>query len=179
MIDNKKLSILYEEFKKYNLKEQLVEKVKKVFGLTSNFLQTGWILEDGSLVDLGKVTYSDNKRRQYYVHGKVIELINGLDNLKHTHKDRYILSNLFLWCTNSIRVYVRPNYIKALIWVNEEITSKQWSKLDLIISCLKEPFHYDIIVSLEPQIIHSKIEPHARNSLSMKGTYLEKRIQKE
>lgn len=137
-------SFLYTEFCKKYSKEYLINKAKEMFYTTSDPLKAFWLLEDGSLTEC-----------------------NG-PNLRGSHssiwilfKDDEIVSNLplyariifFTWRTNSIRLRIK-NYkdgyktklgLGIEIWINIEISDKQWSKLRFIISMLDNPkIFYDI-----------------------------------
>jgi len=161
LIDYKQIN-LYEKFKALNPKKSLIEALKREVGTTYNPLESGFILEDGTLIKLGK---KNN-------HNEALKVVKGFSKFMNCHIRSLLILHFLIWRTNSLRIYIRNNSLAVQVWAHQKITNKQWQKLDFIISLVESSsFFYDIITILNSEARYFQEVKNPHNSLMMRKTY--------
>lgn len=154
---------LYEKFKRLNPKEELIKRAKETVGETTNILEAGFILPDGTMLKLdGARGHCDVKRA-----------VIGFDEYEDCSARGFVVYCFFMWYTNSIRVIVDPKTVLAQVWLGQEINDVQWAKLDFIISLLDYPtFGFDLTEDTHRGGCRfaSRVKK-ARNSSSLRAVY--------
>lgn len=153
----------YNEFKQLNPKDVLIKETKEIIGTTTNPLEAGYILEDGTLLQA-------NTRN---THNVILQAVEGFKDYMENYIKTFIIVCFFIWHTNAIRIHARDdNCIAAQIWSHENITSKQWEKLDLIIKLLHSPrFYFDVVTVMHSKTRYYQEVKNPHNSSMMRKAY--------
>jgi len=161
LVDYKDIN-LYEKFKLLNPKEQLVKDLKQKLGVTYNPLESGFILEDGTLIKLGK---KNN-------HNEALQIVKGFSKFMNCHAKSLLILHFLIWHTNSLRIYIRDNQLAVQVWTHQKITNRQWEKLNFIISLVDSTrFYYDIVTVLHSGQRYFQEVANPNNCSSMKKAY--------
>jgi len=155
----------YRQFQIDNPKDKLVERAKKEFGVTKKIYDAGFIIEDGSMIDM-----------EHNPHEAIGEVLEG--NFLGGKTD------YFMKQTNAMRVRTvkgREGYDNLMVevWSVQDISPAQWESLDSQIKQLDKVYFYYDVMGPGGRVVKWGTEIKPKDSSKLKDTYLKVKRLKE
>jgi len=132
---------------KLNPKDELVERAKKKFGVTTDLREAGYLLEDGSLLDFSGKREGGSPRTRGYDHREISRVIDTGD---YGISGGHALS-FFQRQANSIRYHTSNDFSDVILDLNidQTYTPTQWEKLSEAANiCYRRNYEAAVIYSI-------------------------------